>query len=143
MGGADGEKQGGDEGAKEEKKITAGYRPLWGPMGMVTFFYTLVLFPLGVIGLLLFSPIFILLLAVCVGMFAGGCVMTELEHRDPQVPEHPWQVQEREEREAKKKKEKEEKEAKEKKDKEEMERKKKEKKEEEERKKKEKEEKND
>lgn len=129
--GAEGDKKGGGDGGKEEEKpITAGYRPMWGPMGMVTFFYTLVLFPLGVIGLLLFSPVFILLLVVCLGMFAGGCVMTEMEQRDPQVPEHPWQKAEREEKErlAKEKKDKEEQEKKEKKEKEKKEKEEKEKK---------------
>ena len=41
--------------------------------------------------MVLLSPVFIIIIFVCVGMFFGGCVMLELEHRDPQVPDHEWQ----------------------------------------------------
>lgn len=78
---------------EEEKPITAGYRPFWGRYGMWTLFYTLFLFPLGVVGWFLIAPIFFLLMMLCVGMFIGGVVMVELEHREPKVPDHEWQEQ--------------------------------------------------
>jgi len=128
--------EGDDDGSKEpEGPPKAGYRPMWGNYGMITFFWTLILFPLGVIGLLLFSPVFILLLLVCAAMFAGGAVMTELEHRDPTVPEHQWQIDERKQREEEKKRKEEEEKRKKEEDKKKMEEAKKKREEEEKRKK--------
>lgn len=70
---------------EEVKPITAGYRPLWGRHGMLALFYTLITFPLGFLGLLLLSPMFILVIILSIGMFVGGAVMIELEQRDPRV----------------------------------------------------------
>ena len=82
--GADNEekKEGGEE---EQKPITAGYRPLWGQHGLLALFWTLITFPLGFLGLLLLSPMFILVIILSLGLFVGGAVMIELEQRDPRV----------------------------------------------------------
>lgn len=80
-----------DGEVEEEKPITAGYRPLWGRSGMLSLFYAAILFPLGLIGLFLLSPMFIFLLILCFGLFVAGATMVELEQREPRVPDHEWQ----------------------------------------------------
>lgn len=83
MGADNEEKKGGGE--EEQKPITAGYRPLWGQHGLLAMFWTLITFPLGFLGLLLLSPMFILVIILSLGLFVGGAVMIELEQRDPRV----------------------------------------------------------
>jgi len=93
MGAENAEKKEGNEGGEEEeqKPVTAGYRPLWGQHGLLALFWTLITFPLGVLGLLLLSPMFILVIVLSLGLFVGGVVMIELEQREPRVPDHEWQ----------------------------------------------------
>ncbi|KAL5263512.1 hypothetical protein ACHWQZ_G008770 [Mnemiopsis leidyi] len=83
MGADNEEKKGGGE--EEQKPITAGYRPLWGQHGLLAMFWTLITFPLGFLGLLLLSPMFILVIILSLGLFVGGAVMIELEQRDPRI----------------------------------------------------------
>jgi len=81
----------GKEGAEEVKPITAGYRPLWGQNGLLALFWTLITFPLGILGLFFLSPLFILVIILSIGLFVGGVTMIELEQRDPRVPDKEWQ----------------------------------------------------
>lgn len=83
--GADEPEQPVGEREEEEKPVTAGYRPLWGRHGLLALFWTLITFPLGLLGLLLVSPLFSLVLLLSLGLFLGGIVMIELEQRDPRV----------------------------------------------------------
>ena len=88
--GADNPEKEGNEGGKDggeeaQKPITAGYRPLWGQHGLLALFWTLVTFPLGLLGFLLLSPMFVLVIVLSLGLFLGGVVMIELEQRDPRV----------------------------------------------------------
>ena len=86
MGAENPEKKEGNEGEEEEQKpITAGYRPLWGQHGLLALFWTLITFPLGFLGLLLLSPMFVLVIILSLGLFVGGVVMIELEQREPRV----------------------------------------------------------
>lgn len=75
----------GKEGPEEVKPITAGYRPLWGQNGLLALFWTLITFPLGILGLFFLSPLFILVIILSIGLFVGGVTMIELEQRDPRV----------------------------------------------------------
>lgn len=86
-----------DDDEDEDKPVKAGYRPLYGSMGLTTFFYLLFLFPLAILGMMFLSPMFVILLIVCIVLFVVGAVFIEKEHRDPRVPDHEWQKEVEEE----------------------------------------------
>ena len=55
------------------------------PSGMTTFFYLLFLFPLAILGMMFLSPMFVILLIVCIVLFVAGAIFIEKEQKDPKV----------------------------------------------------------